>query len=122
MAHFAKVVNSRVVQVIKAELDFFDTFIDTSPGDWIQTSYNTIAGVHVNTETRQPDDGVALRYNFATIDGYYDSVADAFYTAKPFDSWVLNTTTYLWEAPVSVPDDGNDYRWDEDNEQWVTVS
>ena len=122
MAHFAKVVNTRVVQVIKAELDYFNTFIDSSPGEWIQTSYNTIAGVHVNTETHEPDGGENLRYNFATIGGHYDSVADAFYAEKPFDSWILNTDTYVWEAPVSMPDDGNGYRWDEDNEQWVALS
>ena len=46
MAHYAKVKNGIVEQVIIAESDFFTTFVDTSPGEWIQTSYNTIGGVH----------------------------------------------------------------------------
>jgi hypothetical protein len=54
--------------------------------------------------------------------GHYDSTADSFYSEKPFDSWILNTDTYIWEAPVSMPDDDNGYRWDEDNEQWVALS
>ena len=46
MSHYAKVVTGIVTQVIVAEADFFDTFVDTSPGEWIQTSYNTMCGVH----------------------------------------------------------------------------
>jgi len=46
MAHFAKVVDGTVTQVIVAEPEFFETFVDSSPGQWIQTSYNTRGGVH----------------------------------------------------------------------------
>ena len=121
MAHFAKVLNGRVTNVIKAEQDFFDTFIDDSPGEWIQTSYNTKGGIHYG-EDGNPDGGVALRYNFAHIDGHYDREVDAFYSPKQFDSWVLNTENYTWQPPIERPDDGKQYTWDEDNEQWTPIS
>ena len=121
MAHFAKVVDGTVTQVIVAEPEFFETFVDSSPGQWIQTSYNTRGGVHYNPETNEPDDGTPLRYNYAGVGFSYDATADAFYAPQPFASWTLNTDTYLWEAPVAYPDDGNMYRWDEDTTNWVAV-
>jgi len=121
MAHFAKVVDGTVTQVIVAEPEFFETFVDSSPGQWIQTSYNTRGGVHYNPETNEPDDGTPLRYNYAGVGFSYDATADAFYPPQPFASWTLNTDTYLWEAPVAYPDDGNMYRWDEDTTNWVAV-
>lgn len=122
MAHFAKVFNGRVINVIKAEPEFFDSFIDDSPGEWIQTSYNTRGGIHYEPDSQTPSGNEGLRYNYATIDGHYDPEADAFYAPKPYDSWILNTDTYQWEAPVNYPDDGNGYTWDEENEQWTAVS
>lgn len=121
MAHFAKVVNGKVVNVIKAELDFFETFIDDSPGEWIQTSYNTTGGVHLDPETGEPDGGEPLRYNYAVIGGNYDAVADAFYAPQPYPSWTLNTDTYLWECPAAYPDDGEIYMWNEENQSWDLV-
>ena len=121
MAHFAKVVDGTVAQVIVAEPEFFDTFVDSSPGQWIQTSYNTRGGVHYNPETNEPDDGTPLRYNYAGIGFHYDATADAFYAPQPFASWTLNTETYLWEAPVAYPEDGKMYRWDEETTNWVEV-
>lgn len=124
MAHFAKVLNNRVVQVIVAEPEYFETFIDSSPGEWIQTSYNTRGGVHYDPQTGEPsaDQTKALRYNYAHIDGHYDPIADAFYSGKPFDTWVLNTNTYTWEPPFPQPDDGQNYTWDEENGTWKVVS
>jgi len=121
MAHFAKVVDGTVTQVIVAEPEFFETFVDSSPGQWIQTSYNTRGGVHYNPETNEPDDGTPLRYNYAGIGFHYDATADAFYAPQPFASWTLNTDTYLWEAPVAYPDDGGMYEWDEETTNWVAV-
>lgn len=112
MSHFAKVSNGVVVQVIAAEQEFFETFVDTSPGEWVQTSYNTSGGVHLNG-------GTPLRKNYAGIGYTYDSTRDAFIPSKPFESWILNENTCLWEAPVALPDDNNLYSWDEINLQWV---
>ena len=85
MSHYAKVVNGIVTQVIVAEAEFFTNghFVDTSPGAWIQTSYNTRGGVHYGQDGN-PDGGIALRGNYAGIGYTYDSANDVFYPSKPY--------------------------------------
>jgi len=122
MAHFAKVENGIVTQVIVAEPEFFDTFVDSSPGQWIQTSYNTRGGVHYSPETGEPDGGVALRKNYAGIGYTYDAARDAFIPPQPYPSWVLNEDTCLWEPPVPYPTDGKRYNWNEDTQQWDEIT
>jgi hypothetical protein len=112
MSHFAKVVDGVVTQVIVAEPEFFQTFVDSSPGEWIQTSYNTHGGEHKLG-------GTPLRKNYAGVGFTYDRVKDAFIPPKPFASWVLNEDTCLWDAPVAMPDDGKLYNWDEATTNWV---
>jgi hypothetical protein len=123
MAHFAKVNNGIVEQVIVAEPEFFDTFVDSSPGQWIQTSYNTRGGKHYDPETGElsADQTKALRKNYAGVGFTYDKTRDAFIPPKPFNSWLLDEDSCLWEAPVAMPDDGKMYRWDEDTTAWVEV-
>jgi len=121
MGHFAKVVDGKVSQVIVAEPDFFDTFVDSSPGQWIQTSYNTRGNVHYLPNSSEPDGEPALRGNYAGIGYTYDNINDVFYAPKPFDSWTLSETTWLWEAPVAMPDDGKTYVWNEDTVNWKEV-
>jgi hypothetical protein len=123
MAHFAKVFNGIVTDVIVAEPQFFDTFVDSSPGDWIQTSYNTRGGIHYNPETGNPSDNqdLALRKNYAGIGYSYDKTLDAFIPEKQYPSWVLNQQTCLWEPPVPYPDDGFQYEWNEQTTQWDRV-
>lgn len=118
MAHYAKVKDGVVTQVIVAEAEFFDTFVDTEAGEWIQTSYNTYGGVHYGQDG-QPDGGVALRKNYAGVGFTYDKDKDAFIPPQPFASWILNENTCLWEAPVAKPDDGQHYEWDEDTTSWA---
>ena len=120
MAHFAKVLDGKVVQVIVAEQEFFDTFVDSSPGEWIQTSYNTKGGVHLGPDG-QPDGGVALRGNYAGIGYVYDRDNDVFYAQQPFSSWILDKNTWTWQAPVARPDDGKIYKWDEEVKNWVEI-
>ena len=115
MAHFAKVQDGIVTQVIVAEAEFFETFVDTSPGEWIQTSYNTHGGVHATG-------GTPLRKNYAGIGYTYNRQRDAFIPPKPFASWTLNDETCLWDAPVAMPDDGKMYQWDETSGSWVDQS
>ena len=117
MAHYAKVVDGKVTQVIVAEADFFDTFVDSSPGAWIQTSYNTRGNVHYGQDG-QPDGGVALRGNYAGIGYKYNAALDKFYAPQPYASWVLSPLTFLWEAPVAMPTDGKQYSWDEATTSW----
>jgi len=93
MAHFAKVSNGVVVQVIVAEPEFFNTFVDSSPGQWIQTSYNTHGGVHANG-------GTPLRKNYAGVGYTYDAQRDAFIPPQPAPEWTLDEETCLWVQPT----------------------
>jgi len=115
MAHYAKVNNGIVEQVIVAEPEFFETFVDSSPGEWIQTSYNTRGGVHLL-------DGTPLRKNFAGVGYTYDRVKDAFIPQKPYPSWTLNEESCLWEAPTPKPNDGKGYEWNEESQIWEEAS
>ena len=117
MAHFAKIEDGIVTQVIVAEQDF----IDTQEGTWVQTSYNTRGGKHYAPNSSTEDDGTPLRKNYAGVGHTYDAVRDAFISPKPYPSWTLNETTCNWEAPVTIPDDGKQYRWDEPTTNWVEV-
>jgi hypothetical protein len=114
MSHFAKVLDGKVVNVIVAEAEFFDTFVDSSPGQWIQTSYNTHGGVHANGDT-------PLRKNYAGIGYTYDSVRDAFFAPQPYESWTLDEETCLWQSPVAMPTDEKEYEWNEESTQWVVM-
>ena len=114
MAHFAKIVDGIVENVIVAEPEFFDTFIDDSPGNWIQTSYNTYGGEHKLG-------GTPLRKNFPGIGWTYDLTRDAFYAPQPYPSWTLNEDTCLWEPPVAYPDDDKQYKWNEETTQWDEI-
>ena len=118
MAHWAKVNNGIVERVIVA---------DAKPeysGEWIQTSYNTLGGVHyvpnVYPRTPSEDQSKALRKNFAGIGFTYDSQRDAFIPPKPYSSWVLVEETCQWTAPVSEPTNGF-YKWNEDTISWVEI-
>lgn len=109
MAHFAKVVDGIVAEVIVAEQDY----IDTLEGQWIQTSYNTHGNQH--------PEGRPLRGNYAGIGFTYDAQNDVFYGAKPAPSCTLNTSTWLWEYPQPYPTDGGTYVWSEDAQSWVKI-
>jgi len=123
MGHFAKVSNGIVTRVIVAEADFFNNFVDDSPGQWIQTSYNTRGGVHYKPNTNEPseDQSKALRKNYAGIGYTYDSTRDAFIPPQPFNSWTLNEDTCLWDSPVPYPEDGKLYKWNEEILNWEEV-
>ena len=110
MAHYAKVVDGIVENVIVADQEW----IDGLDGQWVQTSYNTSGGVHV-------DGGTPLRKNFAGLGFVYDEAKDAFYIPQPYASWTLDEETCLWEAPTAKPDDDKLYNWDEDTTSWVEV-
>lgn len=126
MSHFAKIdENNIVTEVIVAEQDF----IDTIPGTWIQTSYNTYAGKHYTenedgTKTESEDQTKALRKNYAGIGYTYDSDKDAFIPPQPYNSWLLNETTCQWKAPTPYPDGSlnDEYEWNEDTTSWELVT
>ena len=121
MAHFAKlgtgnivtavhVVSNDVATTEQAGVDFLNDLYKTRDV-WKKTSYNTKGGVHLLG-------GTPFRKNYAGIDYTYDQTKDAFIPPKPFDSWTLNETTCIWEAPVAYPSDDKDYEWDESSTSW----
>jgi len=106
MSHFAKINNGIVTEVIVAEQDY----IDSLDGTWLQTSYNTQGNQH--------PEGRPLRGNYAGIGYTYNATNDVFYAPQPYASWILNNTTWTWEAPVAMPTDGKVYNWNEELNNW----
>ncbi len=123
MAHYAFIENGVVTQVIVADQDVIESGLFGDPACWVQTSYNTRGGVYhtPNTTIPDPDQSKAFRKNFARPNYLWDAVRDAFIPPQPFQSWVLNQTTCLWEPPIQRPVDGKRYRWDELVLDWVEV-
>ena len=114
MAHYAKVENGIVTQVIVAEQEFINSGYVGEPTNWVQTSYNTHGNQHPK--------GRPLRGNYAGIGYTYDHTNDVFYAPQPFTSWILNNITWLWEAPVAMPTDGKVYKWNELIINWEEVT
>jgi hypothetical protein len=129
MASFAKIgLNNKVIEVLSVVnevlhdsngveqesigIDFLTKL--TGYPVWVQTSYNTHGGVHDNG-------GTPLRKNHAGIGYTYDEDRDAFIPKKPFNSWILNETTCLWESPIPYPQDNNEYKWNEQNQSWDLI-
>ena len=129
MASFAKIgLNGKVIEVLSVVnevlhdangveqesigIDFLTKL--TGWAIWKQTSYNTHGGVHSSG-------GTPLRKNHAGIGYTYDEDRDAFIPPKPFNSWILNEQTCLWEAPVAYPTDGKFYIWNESTLTWNIV-
>lgn len=129
MASFAKIgLNNKVIEVLSVNnevlkdadgieqenigIDFLTKL--TGWAIWKQTSYNTHGGVHNNN-------GTPLRKNHAGIGYTYDEDRDAFIPKKPFNSWILNENTCLWESPIPYPQDNNKYTWNEQNQSWDLI-
>ena len=119
MAHYALLnYNNVVTKVITGkdensvdynmELVYQDMFKQVCK----RTSYNTSGGTHKNG-------GVPFRKNYAGTGYTYDQTKDAFIPPKPFDSWNLNNDTCLWEPPIEMPSDGKNYKWNEENQNWI---
>ena len=109
MGHFAKVEDGIVTQVIVA--DSAEWCEEVLGGVWIQTSYNTQGGIHHKG-------GVALHKNYAGIGYTFDGVG--FAAPKPYESWILNKESYLWEPPIPKPENGL-YDWDEATLSWIEI-
>lgn len=120
MAHFAKVVNQIVVDVIVADSEFINSLPDKD--FWLQTSFNTHGGKHFDPETGLEDNGQPLRKNFAGIGYMYDDKLDAFIPPTPFPSWTLNIDTCLWEPPIPYPSDNKQYIWNELHKEWTPIT
>lgn len=112
MAHFCKIENNIVTQVIVADTqEWCEAALG---GEWVQTSYNTQGGVHVKG-------GTPLRKNYAGVGYTYDREKDAFIPPQPYPSWTLNEETCLWESPIPYPEDGGFYTWNEEKVEWLKI-
>lgn len=123
MAHFAKMENNVVTEVIVASQEVIDSGLFGDPTSWLQTSYNTRGGIYYIPNSYppvpDPDQSKAFRKNYAGKGFTYDADIDGFIPPQPYPSWILNTTTGLWDSPVPYPDDGKLYYWDEATLSWV---
>lgn len=117
MAHYAYLDENNVVTQVVVGKDEGEGGVD-----WeeyygaVRTSYNTHGGEHA-------DGGTPFRYNFAGVSYTFDpdfGPDGAFIAPQPFPSWTLNNKTALWEPPVPMPDDGQSYVWDENEQQWIS--
>lgn len=124
MAHFAKLDENNIVIFVtkgRQEDDGKELELSARTGDtYKQTSYNTRGGIYYtnNTNTPDPDQTKAFRKNYAGIGYKYDSQLDAFIPPRPFNSWILNLESCMWEPPIAAPNDGYFYDWDEETVSW----
>jgi len=123
MAHYSFLDENNIVTEVIVGIDETELIEGKDPETWYgefrgqtckRTSYNTRGGVHVNG-------GTPFRGNYAGVGCEYREDLDAFIPPQPFPSWELNETTFLWEAPVEMPDDGEMYTWSEENMNWVLI-
>ena len=120
MAYFAKLGTGNIIEKVisinnsvitdangieqeQLGVDFINKLYNTRDV-WKQTSYNN-----------------NIRKNFAGVGMTYDQTRDAFIPKKPFNSWILNQDTCIWEAPVAKPEDDNIYSWNEQTLSWDLV-
>lgn len=122
MAHFAEVDENNVVLRVlvvdnQHENDGQNFLANTLGlgGTWLKTSYNTVGGIHTSG-------GTPYRKNYAGVGFTYDEVRDAFIPPKPYNSWVLNETSCLYEAPIAYPTDGKRYTWNEETTSWDEIA
>jgi hypothetical protein len=117
MSHFALVINGIVQDVIVAEQDIINML--PNKNKWIQTSYNTHGNKHYELNSNVEDLIPPLRGNYAGIGYTYDAINDVFYAPQPYPSWILNTSTWTWEAPIEMPTKKGNWVWDESTMTWV---
>ena len=130
MSFYAKVLDGKVINIIIAEQDFIDSYVDTSPGTWLRTDMNIKGGIYYDPITKNPhpeqekmiaDDEGRQRKNFAQIGGTYDWKFNAFADVKLFEDWILNKTTFLWEPPTPKPIDGQNWDYSPSEKVWFVI-
>ena len=125
MAHFARIDENNIVTEVLVVSNMYEhrgeDYLANDlglGGRWIKTSFNSVGGKKRNPETNEITDEPGLRKNYAGIGYKYDEELDAFIPPKPFNSWILNLETCLWDAPTPYPQDGRVYKWIEDDLNW----
>ena len=125
MAHYAFLDENNIVTEVITGIDETETIEGLDTETWYgnlrnqvckRTSFFTHGGIHSQNRT-------AFRKNFAGVGYKYDQERDAFILPKPFESWLLNESTCLWEAPVPLPSDWLTvfYEWNEETLSWIEV-
>lgn len=130
MAHFAEIdENNIVLRVLVVDneqedrgQEFLAEDLDLG-GIWKKTSYNTRGGIYYDPNTNQPsaDQTKAYRKNYAGVGFTFDETRNAFIPPKPFNSWILNEESCLWEAPIPMPENGGPWTWNEEILNWQEV-
>jgi len=138
MAYFAKLNSKNIVETVisinnavitdsngieqeQLGVDFINQLYKTNDV-WKKTSYNTRGGKYFNSDNTLGDQSKTFRKNYAGIGFTYDQTRDAFIPPKPYNSWVLNESTCLWNAPVAKPDNNNKYTWNEEILNWELIN
>jgi len=111
------------IEIEQIGIDFLNKIYQTND-IWKKTSYNTLGGVHYQSDNNTPslDQSKAFRKNYAGIGYYYDSIRDAFIPPKPFPSWTLNEDSCLWQPPIPYPNNGKMYQWNEEIGNWIEIN
>ena len=130
MAHYAIINENNFVTFVHVGKDESSIFLDNNgiKINWEnyynakRTSYNTSGGIHYTNGEPSEDQSKAFRKNYAGVGYYYDSIRDAFIPPKPYPSWILNEQSCLWESPISYPNDGNIYQWNEETVNWEQIN
>ena len=121
MANFAKLNDANIVIAVNAvSNDVIDNlpFPESEPiGVQFLTEWS---GGYPNWKQTSINNN--FRKHAAGIGYIYDATLDAFIPPKPFQSWLLNTTLCIWEAPIPYPTDGKEYYWDEATLSWVEIT
>lgn len=123
MAYFAEIENGIVKNIIVTDQIFINSGILGNSSNFIEADIHTRGNVYYDITTNQPSSGgIPLRGNYPEIGYTYDITNDVFYSPQPYPSWNLNKSTWIWEAPIPKPNDGQNYIWNEENQTWVVFN
>ena len=113
MAHYAFLDENNIVTEVIVGVDEDQLIEGLKPEIW----YGNLKGQICKRTSYNSN----IRFNYAGIGYIYDESKDAFIAPRPFESWVLNETTYIWQAPIPMPIDGKAYKWVETSLDWHPV-
>ena len=121
MAHFAQLDENNIVTqvIVVSNEDIKDSIGNENEEVGIAFCKNLLGR---DTIWKQTSYNNSIRKNYAGIGFTYDATRDAFIAPKPFNSWILNESTCIWESPVTYPNDGNMYAWDEETTSWLLIT
>jgi hypothetical protein len=119
MAHFAELDDNNIVTqvIVVNNNELMDNGVESE-----DKGVEFLQGLFGHNRWKQTSYNNKIRYNYAGIGFFYDATNDAFVPPKPFDSWILDTSTYRWNPPTPYPNDGQPYSWDESSLSWIAIN